>query len=77
MLRSILERPEEGSGSIEKQAANAKALSMLAQVYKVSCSADVNTLAICNVSATGHPLYPDHDCFSTFVIHQILDECCP
>ncbi|DBB04932.1 TPA: hypothetical protein ACH3X3_010212 [Trebouxia sp. C0006] len=34
VLRSILERPEEGSGSIEKQAANAKALSLLAQVYK-------------------------------------------
>ncbi|KAA6420554.1 MAG: tetratricopeptide repeat 21B [Trebouxia sp. A1-2] len=34
VLRSILERPEEGPGSIEKQAANAKALSMLAQVYK-------------------------------------------
>ncbi len=48
MLRSILERPEEASGSIEKQAANAKALSMLAQVYKVSCSADVGMLAICH-----------------------------
>ncbi len=49
VLRSILERPEEASGSIEKQAANAKALSMLAQVYKVSCSADVVCmLAICH-----------------------------
>jgi len=45
VLRSILERPEEGSGSIEKQAANAKALSMLAQVYKVSCCADAGLLA--------------------------------
>jgi len=56
VLRSILERPEDGSGSIEKQAANAKALSMLAQVYKVSCCADAGTLAICHDLSQQHIL---------------------
>ena len=35
MLRSLLKRPEEGTGSIERQSAQAKALVMLAKVHKV------------------------------------------
>lgn len=35
VVRSILTGPEEGTGSIERQAAHAKALVMLAKVHKV------------------------------------------
>lgn len=36
VVRSLLKRPEEGTGSIERQSAQAKALVMLAKVHKVS-----------------------------------------
>ena len=37
VLRSILDRPEEGSGTIERQATAAKTLAMMAKVHKVIC----------------------------------------
>ena len=37
VLRSILDRLEEGSGTIERQATAAKALAILAKVHKVRC----------------------------------------
>lgn len=35
VVRSMLARPDEGTGSIERQSAHAKALVLLARVHKV------------------------------------------
>lgn len=49
MVRSILNAPEEGTGSIERQTAHAKALVMLAKVHKVwTCTVPLLRIAHAN-----------------------------
>ena len=61
MVKSLLQRPEEGAGSIERQSAHAKALVMLAKVHKVwgsiPFSSDQQGCAVSNSSGyTVHPV---------------------